>query len=509
MIVSLAALLSSLVAAFTAPPERDAMLLVLEPGAACTEAAALTAAGATLAVPEMRLWHLGADVDPSVLEGLERRGAVHIASPVRSNFGTLATSVVPDPLSAAEWWRVAIGVDGLEPPGPGVPVTVVDSGLDVAHPEFAGRPNTETLNPQEPQPLGGEHGTMVSSVVGAPANGQGVVGIYPEAVLRSWDAAGGRGTQLDTFEIVQGIIEAARRGPGVINLSLGGTERDPVVEQAVMQAVRRGSLVVAASGNDGEVGSPLGYPAVLPHVLTVAATNRADQVTSFSSRSPYVDLAAPGADITVASALSKSWQAASGTSFSAPLVSGAAAWVWTVRPDLDWTQVFEVVRRSARDIGKPGKDYASGFGVLDVRKALSYPAPVRDPLEPNDDLNLVDPSSADAVGVPALTSRSRTTATIRARFDLVEDPRDVYRVWVPKGRTLVATTSGIDLDLSLWRPGTLSVSSATGRLARAATRGTTETLRYANTSGGRYLYLAVTPPRGKLSGTYTLTVRAR
>lgn len=509
MLVSLVSVLSALVAALPSPAPREAMLVVLEPDAACTEAATLSAAGATFAVPELRLWHLGPEVDPAVLDALERRGAVHTASPVRPAVGTLATSVTPDPLSAEEWWRVAIGVDGLTPPGPGVPVTIIDSGLDVTHPEFAGRPNTETLNPQEPAPLGGEHGTSVASVIAAPVNGQGVVGIYPEAVLRSWDAARGRGTQLDTFEIVQGIVAAARRGPGVINLSLGGNQRDPVIEQAVNQAVRRGSLVVAASGNDGEVGNPLGYPAGLPHVLTVAATNRSDAVTSFSSQSPFVDLSAPGAGIVVASALSRGWQPASGTSFSAPLVAGAAAWVWTDRPDLDWTQLFEVMRRSARDIGKPGRDWRSGFGVLNVRNALTYPAPIKDPLEPNDDLNLVDSSSADAVGLPPLTTRAKPSTTIQARFDLIEDPRDVYRVWVPKGRTLVATTSGIDIDLSLWRPGTLSVSSSTGRLAASAKRGPTETLRYENTGAGRFLFLAATPPRGNLSGTYSLRVQAR
>ncbi|MDH4176497.1 MAG: PPC domain-containing protein, partial [Thermoleophilia bacterium] len=121
----------------------------------------------------------------------------------------------------------------------------------------------------------------------------------------------------------------------------------------------------------------------------------------------------------------------------------------------------------------------------------------------------VDPASADAIGLGALTTRQRPSATIQARFDLIEDPRDVYRVWVPRGNTLVASTSGTDVDLTLWKAGTLSVQSATGRLARAATRGTGETLRYANTAGGRYLYLAVTPPRGKLTGTYTLNVRAR
>jgi subtilisin family serine protease len=508
MLVSLTALLASLVAAVS-NPDRSATLVMLEPGQARTAARALSDAGATLAVPEMRLWYVGPEVDPAVLQTLERRGAVHLSSPVRENVGTLSTSVHPDPLSGQEWWRAKVGIDGLTPPGPGKPVTIVDSGLDVNHPEFTGRPNTETLNVQEPQPLGGEHGTMVASVIGAPENGAGIVGIYPQAVLRSWDAAIGQGTQLDSLQIVQGIVAAARRGPGVINLSLGGNQRDPVVEQAVMQAVARGSLVVAASGNDGEVGNPPGYPAFLPHVLTVAATNRNDAITSFSSQSPHVDLSAPGADIVVASALNAGWQTASGTSFSAPLVSGASAWVWTERPELDATQLFEVMRRSARDIGPPGKDWRSGFGVLNVRNALAQPAPVRDPLEPNDDMNLVDPASADAVGIAPLTTKQRTSTTIKARFDLIEDPRDVYRVWLPKGRALTATTSGVDVDLTLLQPGTASVASASGRLAHAATRGNKETLRYANKGGGRYVYLAVTPPRGKLSGTYTLTVRAR
>ena len=108
-----------------------------------------------------------------------------------------------------EWWRAAIGVDTLTPPPAGRPVTIVDSGIDVTHPDFLDRQNTEMLNPQEPAGIGGEHGTAVGSLVGAPANGVGVVGIYPEALLRSWDAARGSGTQLDTGEIVQGILAAA------------------------------------------------------------------------------------------------------------------------------------------------------------------------------------------------------------------------------------------------------------------------------------------------------------
>ncbi len=161
---------------------------------------------------------------------------------------------------------------------------------------------------------------MVSSLIAAPENGVGIVGIYPLADLRSWDAAQGQGTRLDSPEIVNGILAAARSGKGVINLSLGGP-RDLAIELAVDEAVSLGSLIVAASGNEGDSGNQLGYPAALPHVLTVGATGRNGQVTAFSSSSSYVDIAAPGEDVTVASAIGNNWITSSGTSFSAPLVT--------------------------------------------------------------------------------------------------------------------------------------------------------------------------------------------
>ena len=156
-------------------------------------------------------------------------------------------------------------------------MTVVDSGVNLSHPEFAGRANLIALNPQEPAPLGGEHGTMVSSVIGAPENGVGIVGVYPQAVIQSWDTALGEGTRLDSVEITNGILAAARAGRGVVNLSLGG-DRDEAIALAIQEAIARGTLVVAASGNEGLEGSPLTYPAALPHVLTVGATARAGGV---------------------------------------------------------------------------------------------------------------------------------------------------------------------------------------------------------------------------------------
>ena len=299
-------------------------------------------------------------------------------------------------------------------------MTVVDSGLDLAHPEFAGRLDTVALNEQTTNGRDGAHGTAIASLVAAPENGVGMVGVYPQAVLRFYDASAGR-SALTTSEIIAGILAAAREGPSVINLSLGSRNRDSLLEQAVYQAYAKGSLIVAAAGNERAEGNPVEYPASLPHVLTVAATDQANAVAPFSNRSLFNDLAAPGVGMTVAvpTALGGTGflTEASGTSFAAPLVSGAAAWVWTVRPDLDNTQLFEIMRRSALDLGPAGFDDESGFGLLSVPAALAYPTPVRDPSEPNDDLEFVKPDGFFAVGRSPLTAPGRERASLAARLD--------------------------------------------------------------------------------------------
>ncbi len=498
----------------SAPSEASAVpkLVELKPRASCTAAAELVGAGGVLVVPELHLYRISAAAATRVVPRLRRSGAIRLVADDRP-LGTLARLDFGDPLVESEWWRAAVRVDTLTPPPAGKPVTIVDSGIDVTHPEFLGRANTLTLNAQEPEGIGGEHGTAVASLVGAPVNGLGTVGIYPEALLRSWDAAKGQGTRLDTSEIAQGILAAANDGPGVINLSLGSDLRELVIEQAIFQAVRKGSLVVAASGNDGETGSPLGYPASLPHVLTVGASNREDGAATFSSRSRFVDLAAPGQDLQVATAIGKGYQLSNGTSFAAPLVSGAAAWVWTVRPELDVTQLFEVMRRSARDVGAPGRDDATGFGILDVASALTYPAPAPDPFEPNDDLDFVRPDGVYYTGIRALTTKQRPAMQVQAQLDAVEDPRDVYRVFVPRDGTLraVASSPEADVDLGLWKESAVSVKQrlvGSDRLARAATSGPREAFRYRNNGPGRFAYVAVTLPKGIGAAAYGLRISA-
>ena len=475
---------------------------------------ALALAGGKAISPRFGVWRLRTPAAKRLVPVLKAAGLVRAAEPDRP-VRALSHVTSGDPLVPSQWWIQMIGADRAEPPGPGKPVTVIDSGVDLAHPEFAGRPGIEALNGQVLSAGDGyAHGTAVSSVVGAPVNAAGLIGVYPQAVLRTWDAD--VSGDLTTAGVVAGLDAAIRKGPGVINLSLG-VARSEVLEDVVSAAFGTGSLVVAAVGNDRARGSRPSVPAVLPHVLTIAGTDQTGGVAPFSSSSSTTDLAAPATDIPVAVPTgydATGFSLFDGTSFSSPLVAGTAAWVWTVRPTLDNTQLFELMRSSARDIAPAGRDDDTGFGLLDVPAALTNPAPAPDPQEPNDDVHHVRAGGLFRQATAGITRPGHGRATLTARLDEAEDPDDLYRVWIPAGRTLVATLRpNADVQLAVWGPKTKTVFERGAALKRdlVATsfkRGTRrEVVRVANTTRrGAYLYLDAFLARNVKRGTYKLSV---
>jgi len=366
-----------------------------------------------------------------------------------------------DPLFPQEWWLSHIGATQATPPGPGVPIAIIDSGVDPTHPEFANRPNTTYLNDQTT--FGGEefHGTAVASVAAAPDNGVGLDGVYPQASLEVWDASPSPQGITD-FTAIAGIEMVSAHCPAVINISFGSTDPDPDLQNALLQAVRNGCLVVAASGNSGQEGSPPTFPASWPHIFTVGATDENDAVTSFSTTGAGIDVVAPGVDLTLAVPTTKNatgYQSAfAGTSFSAPIVAAAAAWVWTVRPTLTVTQLAQVLRSTARDIGPPGFDGATGWGLIDIPAALAAPAPPNDPDEPNDDIRQVKPGMLFSLGEPPLTSPTRPSTRIVGTLQQGDDTRDIYRIWVPAKKYVhVSTASAGNAAARIWGPKTVAV----------------------------------------------------
>jgi Subtilase family len=421
-------------------------------------------AGGRLVVPGLNVWRAPAPAARGLAPALDRLGALRYAE---ADAPRPDLAYFTDPLTTPDigWYLYAIGVDKLEAPGPGFPITIVDTGVDLAHPDFAGRPDVTLLNRQSVRGFGTDeyHGTMVAATAAGARNGVGGEGVYPGAALRVYDL------QVLTNGSVAAAIDAVTAaGPSVINLSLGGTRPSNVVYDAIVEAAEAGSLVVAASGNELARGNPLFYPATFPHVLTVGAIGRDGLPAPFSSSSKAVDLVAPGIDIPIQDPSSpESHVSVTGTSFATPIVSAAAAWLKTVRPELAVSQVADLLRQSARDIDAPGFDDRTGFGVLDLPAALAAAAPAVDPLEPNDDALQVIPKGLFVAGKRPMTGPKGGNKTLAASLDGAEDPDDVYRIVVPGRRRITAViTPTAHVRTELWTGGSLSVlGGTTGRLS--------------------------------------------
>jgi type VII secretion-associated serine protease mycosin len=266
--------------------------------------------------------------------------------------------------------------------GSGQTIAIVDSGVDLDHPDLVGRllPGKDFVGDDSvPQDVAG-HGTAVAGVAAATAdNGRGVAGVAGRAKILPVRVLNSEGDGTDA-DVAAGIIWATNHGADVINLSLGGPGSSPVLEDAVARAKSRDVLVVAASGNEGWwIPS---YPAAIPGVVAVGATNKSGRAVWFSNRGWWVDVSAPGVDLTSTRLGSAESYATgySGTSFSAPIVAGVAALARKRFPGQSQAEIAGKIRRGARDRGPHGVDPVYGFGVVDVRGAVggSLPAPAPD-----------------------------------------------------------------------------------------------------------------------------------
>lgn len=282
-----------------------------------------------------------------------------------------------DPLYGQQWFLPYVGAEeawGLELGSRDLIVAVVDTGVDASHPDLAGRvlQGYDFVNRDTAAADDHGHGTHVAGIIAASGeDGAGVAGmawrvrILPVKVLD----AQGSGYYSD---IISGIRYAADQGAAVINLSLSGGASSAILQEAVDYARSRGSLVVAAAGNDAL--DSLGYPAACRGVTSVGAVDANDIPASFSNRGEGLDLVAPGLDI-YSDYKSKGFASLSGTSMAAPQVAGAAALLLSLYPGWSIDQVEQRLYSTARDLGASGYDTVTGWGVLQVDRALGYSKP--------------------------------------------------------------------------------------------------------------------------------------
>ncbi len=314
----------------------------------------------------------------------------------------------------------------LAPPTLPVKVAVVDSGVNVGHPDLAGR-----IGPTYDVLTGGTavkdlvgHGTfvtgLISAIDGNSLGSRGVAGATTVLPIRITTT----GT-IKSADAAAGIVRGVNAGAGVINLSFGGTTISDVEKSALAYAASKDVLVVAAAGNAYGNGNPLQYPAASiggvrggwSQGLSVAATDPVGRHAPFSTANDFVSVAAPGAGsgtcgdgvfstlpantaslwdgpnasscMRVVGSLSTAtgrWGYGEGTSFAAPLVSGAAALARDANPRLTAEQTADVIRRSAHQTIGSGWNSMTGTGVLDVGAAVAL-ARVYDTEEPRADFD--------------------------------------------------------------------------------------------------------------------------
>jgi len=395
------------------------------------------------------------------------------------------------------WARAAVVAPGLVAPSPTVPIGVIDDFVDSGHPDLAG--HVTYANATATSTIGGPHGTMVASAAAGSANGAGVTGVFPGAPIASY----GVPEKFGCAESADGILTLARLGIPVINASYGSPSACYTEYAATARAYASGSLIVAAAGNEFQEGNPVSYPAAWPHVLSVAAIGPDGASSYFSSENAAIDVAAPGEDIPLAipvpfdgDGVPDGITVASGTSFAAPMVAGAAAWIRAARPGVTNGQVADLLRRTAVDVAPAGWDRASGFGRIDVAQALAAPRPNIDPLEPNDTIGEVDGTLFGKPDVPVWRGTGR--ASFSATVDSVEDPVDVFRLRIgPRARfnVLVHPSFG-DPDLSIYARSARSLSQSRYVVAHGERgEGRTDVARLVNDSGiTRTAYVVVYVP---------------
>jgi subtilisin family serine protease len=329
----------------------------------------------------------------------ERGQAGQVAAALRADPRVLA--VVPDAVVHAMGWPVdappsdplydqqtdlpQIHVPEAWPTTTGDPrvvVAVIDSGVDLTHPDLAGvtvvAPRNETFNTTDVHDDLG-HGTHVAGTIFARAdNGAGIAGIAPDSALMPIKVLDGDGSGFFS-DVLDAVDWARTHGADIINLSLGGllTPDEIALFQPTFSAARAaGILIVAAAGNSGD--RLMFYPAGLRGVVSVAAVDAGDLAADFSTFNRAVDLAAPGVDTlsTIPTALDPSgYERDSGTSMAAPHVAGVAALVLAARPRLGVDELEGVLRASADDLGDPGRDDHYGAGLVDAAVALTAPVP--------------------------------------------------------------------------------------------------------------------------------------
>jgi subtilisin family serine protease len=305
--------------------------------------------------------------------------------------GSVTTAAAPSSTGPAsfnlqlEWPLAALHANRLwrHGRGGGVTVAVIDTGIDVRHPDLAGAVSLPAVRDLtiRPRDYGADqsadsHGTAVAGIIaarGSTASQAHMVGLAPQATLLDIRVAV-QSDRATSAAIAQGIVTAARAGADIINVSLTAPTADPALANAVSFAQARGCLIVAAAGSTTVGQALIGYPGV----LTVAAKSRAGQPLSASPAvvwAPGAGLYSTGETHPVVAALPGYVENASGNGYAAAYVSAAAALLLSADRKLTPAAAGRLLIRTARRTVARPEPSIDPVAALD--SALPGPRPVQ------------------------------------------------------------------------------------------------------------------------------------
>jgi len=255
----------------------------------------------------------------------------------------------------------------------------LDSGLNKGHEEFAGQARVlqgwnfygNNNNPADERGCQW-HGTHTTGTAMATINnGKGIPGISQSTIIPVKIFGGGRcaGGAASTF--ANAIKYAGDQGAHVSSNSWGGGSYSTAINDAITYSVNKGVLFIASSGNGGCtncIGNP--WKTQAANVVIVGATDANDAVASFTSQGPEMDISAPGVDIGSSTSGTADYHYMSGTSMSAPYVTGVAALIKTLNPTMSASQITARLTGTAVDLGVAGHDSTFGHGRLNAAAAV-------------------------------------------------------------------------------------------------------------------------------------------
>lgn len=280
----------------------------------------------------------------------------------------------------ATWGLQATRVTSSRWSGAGMRVAVLDTGMDINHPDFVGRSIiTRSFVPGQGVQDGHGHGThCIGTSCGPklPPGGGRRYGIAYNATILAGKVLSNQGSGT-SGQVLAGINWAIANRATVISMSLGsavtpGQAFSPAYEQAALAALNAGSLIVAAAGNAGN--NPVGSPANCPSVMAVGAVDNNLQRASFSclginGNGGALDIAGPGVNVYSAAPMPRRYQAMSGTSMATPHVSGIAA-LWAERTGLRGRALWQKLTSTTRNIGQTPQQVGAGLVQAPVQLIL-------------------------------------------------------------------------------------------------------------------------------------------